>query len=182
MQRSGCRLAVLLFLIVFSRVMLPALALPSSLRYRAAPALLPAAPGSRAPRARTQAEPFSTESHGFLQHLHKTTSRVSGLTLSTMVLVAGESSRSHLGMHGTVCRHLTSPMYSMMNCPALRSSGANRPKPFAPALLCRCKLCLRLVVASQKHWQCTVRSSQQQMPTSAQGICMFQTLHVHIME
>ena len=32
---------------------------------------------------------------------------------------------------------LTSPMYSMMNCPALRSTGENRPKPFAPARLCR---------------------------------------------
>ena len=70
MRRLARRLAVLLVLISMRRAMLPALALPLNFRYRLLPFFLPAGLGSWALWARTQAKPLSTESHGFLQHLH----------------------------------------------------------------------------------------------------------------
>ena len=39
--------------------------------------------------------------------------------------------------HQSLQEGLTSPMYSMMNWFACRSSHANKPKPLAPARLCR---------------------------------------------
>lgn len=74
MQGLACRLAIFFLLVIFSSAMSPALALPPDNRHREVPAFLARVARSWALRARTQAEPLSAESHGFLQHLHHVSS------------------------------------------------------------------------------------------------------------